>query len=192
LDDPTVPKGSITPTFASAVLHIENTRWRGVPFILKCGKGLSERKAEIRVQFHNTPNRIFHHSPRDELVIRVQPNEAVYMKFNAKEPGLGTDVVQTELDLTYKSRFDARLPDAYERLIYDVIRGDHNLFVRVDELEAAWEIFTPLLHTLENDKIAPTPYPFGTRGPPAADELAARNGFQRSEDYKWKDPSKKS
>jgi len=153
---------------------------------------LSERKAEIRIQFQNTPNRLFRQSARDELVIRVQPNEAVYMKFNAKEPGLGNDVVQTELDLTYKSRFDARLPDAYERLIYDVLRGDHNLFVRGDELEAAWDIFTPLLHTLEKDKIAPTVYPFGTRGPPAADELAARYGFQRSEDYKWKDPSKKS
>jgi len=192
LDDPTVPKGSITPTFASAVIHIENTRWRGVPFILKCGKGLNDRKAEIRVQFKNTPNRIFHHAPRDELVIRVQPNEAVYMKFNAKEPGLAADVVQTELDLTYKSRFDVRLPDAYERLIYDVLRGDHNLFVRVDELEAAWDIFTPLLHKLEKEKIVPEVYPFGSRGPAQADELAARYGFKRSEDYKWTDPTKKS
>jgi len=192
LDDPTVPKGSITPTFASAVIHIENTRWRGVPFILKCGKALNDRKAEIRVQFKNTPNRIFHHAPRDELVIRVQPNEAVYMKFNAKEPGLAADVVQTELDLTYKSRFDVRLPDAYERLIYDVLRGDHNLFVRVDELEAAWDIFTPLLHKLEKEKIVPEVYPFGSRGPAQADELAARYGFKRSEDYKWIDPTKKS
>lgn len=75
------------------------------------------------------------------------------MKFNGKKPGLANDLVTTELDLTYKQRFDTRLPDAYERLIYDVLRGDHNLFVRVDELEAAWAIFTPLLHHIEKEKV---------------------------------------
>lgn len=75
------------------------------------------------------------------------------MKFNGKKPGLANDLVTTELDLTYKQRFDTRLPDAYERLIYDVLRGDHNLFVRVDELEAAWAIFTPLLHYIEREKV---------------------------------------
>jgi glucose-6-phosphate 1-dehydrogenase len=123
---------------------------------LKCGKALNERKAEIRIQFHENPSNLYPGSPRNELVIRVQPDEAIYFKFNSKVPGLDTKLVQTELDLTYKQRFDERLPDAYERLIYDVFRGDHNLFVRVDELEASWKLFTPLLHKLESDKVSST------------------------------------
>jgi len=187
LDDPTVPKDSITPTFATAVIHINNSRWNGIPFILKCGKALNERKTEIRIQLKDHAcSLLFNGAPRNELVIRVQPNEAVYMKFNTKVPGLSSDLVQTELDLTYKSRFNARLPDAYERLIYDVIRGDHNLFVRVDELDAAWKIFTPILHELEREKVKPEPYPFGSRGPLSADELAKSYGYLRSEGYEWK------
>lgn len=112
------------------------------------------------------------------------------MKFNAKVPGLSADIVQAELDLTYKSRFGGRLPDAYERLIYDVIRGDHNLFVRVDELDAAWRVFTPILHQLEKEKIQPEIYPNGSRGPPSSDALIARVGYLRP-DYEWKkQPSK--
>lgn len=190
LDDPTVPKGSLVPTFASAVIHINNGRWKGVPFILKCGKALSERKAEIRIQFYSNPQGLYD-AARNELVLRVQPNEAVYMKFNAKAPGMNDGTVETELDLTYNERFDARLPDAYERLIYDVLRGDHNLFVRADELEAAWKIFTPILHQIEREKIAPKIYPFGSRGPPESDELASRYGFFRSETYKWESKTKK-
>jgi glucose-6-phosphate 1-dehydrogenase len=153
LEDPTVPKGSTCPTFAAAVLHINNARWNGVPFILKCGKALNERKAEVRVQFKKPPHRMFSKAENNELVLRVQPNEAVYLKFNSKVPGLSEDVHTTELDLTYKNRYDVRLPDAYERLIYDVLRGDHNLFVRSDELEAAWKIFTPVLHKIEKEKV---------------------------------------
>jgi len=185
LDDKTVPKDSITPTFACAVVHINNARWKGVPFILKCGKGLNERKAEIRIQFQPNSAGLFDDSLlRNELVMRVQPDEAVYTKFNSKVPGLSANIVQAELDLTYKQRFDARLPDAYERLIYDVIRGDHNLFVRVDELDAAWKVFTPLLHELEEKKIKPEIYPFGSRGPPSSDQLVARYGYIRT-NYQW-------
>jgi len=191
LDDKTVPSGSICPTFATAIVHIANSRWKGVPFILKCGKALNERKAEIRIQFHRNSSGLFaDHNLRNELVIRVQPDEAVYMKFNAKVPGLSSDIVQAELDLTYKSRFGTRLPDAYERLIYDVVRGDHNLFVRVDELDAAWKVFTPILHELEEKKIKPEIYPFGSRGPDSSDALIAKAGYLRP-DYEWKkQPSK--
>jgi len=92
-----------------------------------------------------------------------------------------------ELDLTYKDRFQhISLPDAYERLIYDVVRGDHNLFVRSDELEAAWKIFTPLLHHLEQNKVKPIIYPYGSRGPPSSDELIKNCGFVRTEGYTWK------
>lgn len=130
-DDKTVPKGSKTATFASAVLRINNERWDGVPFILKCGKGmkvcffffflscwayffvifniaLNERKAEIRVQYHDVPGDIFGGVlKRNELVIRVQPNEAVYIKMMTKRPGIGFEMEETEMDLTYNSRYKA-------------------------------------------------------------------------------------
>lgn len=189
LDDPGVPKGSKTPTFALACIHINNQRWKGVPFLLKCGKGMAERKTEIRIQFKQSANPFFQGAAPNELVIRVQPNEAVYLKFNQKEPGLSSEIIQSELDLTYKSRFQTRVPDAYERLIYDVTRGDHNLFVRVDELEAAWSIFTPILHEIDAGKVLPIPYQFGSRGPAEADEMSKRYGFERNAKYDW---SKKS
>lgn len=124
-DDPGVPKDSVTPTFATAVLYANNSRWHGVPFILKCGKALDERKAEIRIQFKQPPNSLFTDISPNELVLRVQPDEAVYMKMTTKEPGLEGGLRHTELDLTYKNKFESatNLPDAYERLILDVIRG---------------------------------------------------------------------
>jgi glucose-6-phosphate 1-dehydrogenase len=128
---------------------------------------------------------------RNELVMRVQPNEAMYLKFNTKVPGLSEETHLTELDLTYKARYqDLRLPDAYERLIYDVLRGDHNLFVRSDELEAAWKIFTPLLHHIEGKKVKPIEYTFGSRGPVESDDLMSKYGYQRSKNYKWEGKSK--
>jgi len=186
LDDKTVPKGSITPTFATAVLRVNNSRWRGVPFVLKCGKALNERKAEIRIQFLTSPSPLYKNSPPNELVIRVQPNEAVYLKLSAKQPGLSDEIKQMELDLTYKERFETQLPEAYERLIYDVIRGDHNLFVRDDELTAAWKIFTPILNEIETKKIQPVIYPFGSRGPAASDQMVKEKGFVRNDEYVWK------
>jgi len=106
LDDKTVPKGSNTPTFAMAVMYIRNERWDGVPFILKCGKALNERKAEVRVQFKDVPGDIFNgKSRRNELVIRLQPNEAMYVKTMTKQPGMSFEPLESELDLTYKSRY---------------------------------------------------------------------------------------
>lgn len=191
LEDPTVPNDSVTPTYAACVIRVNNSRWKGVPFVLKAGKALNERKAEIRIQFKKNPAPLFPNAPNNELVIRVQPNEAVYMKVNAKEPGLSSAVLQTELDLTYNKRFEGRVPDAYERLIWDATRGDHNLFVRTDELEAAWKIFTPVLHAIEGGKLPrPTSYEFGGRGPKEADELVEKMGFERNPTYKWEPKQK--
>ncbi|CAG8452918.1 3726_t:CDS:2 [Acaulospora colombiana] len=172
LDDNTVPPGSNCPTYAAATLFINNERWEGVPFILKCGKALNEQKTEIRVQFQDVPGNVFKDAPRNELVIRVQPGEAVYMKMTNKLPGLSMETVISELDLTYHRRFsDFKIPDAYEALILDVLKGDHSNFVRNDELDAAWKIFTPVLHQIDNEKIKPIPYAYGTRGPPGIDEF---------------------
>jgi glucose-6-phosphate 1-dehydrogenase len=188
LDDETVPKGSRTPTFAMAALCIRNERWDGVPFILKCGKALNERKAEVRIQFKDTPGNIFgeRSARRNELVIRLQPNEAMYMKLMMKQPGMSFEPVESELDLTYTSRYgDITLPDAYERLILDTLSGTQAHFVRSDELAEAWRIFTPLLHRIEGENVEPIKYTYGTRGPKEADEFAAKLGFKYSPTYKW-------
>eukprot|EP00128_Syssomonas_multiformis_P016105 Colp12_sorted_trinity150504_noHs@28115 len=191
LDDPTVPKGSVTPTFASAVIRVNNERWEGVPFILKCGKALETRKAEIRIQFKPVPGDIFGNTARNELVIRVQPNEAVYLKMMVKRPGMNWEVTQSELDLTYSQRYKGiSMPDAYDRLILDVLRGSQHQFVRSDELAYAWKIFTPVLHEIEEKQVQPEPYEYGSRGPASADTLATTAGFVYHESYQWPHLSK--
>jgi len=186
-DDKTVPDGSNTPTFACAVVNICNERWDGVPFILKCGKALDQKKGEIRVQFKEVPGDIFSgQTVRNELVIRVQPDEAVYCKMMTKKPGMFIEPIQTELDLTYLARYkDVHMPDAYDRLLLDVFFGSQLNFVRSDELAEAWRIFTPILHESENKNIPPYKYKFGSRGPPEADQLAEKHGFQYNNTYEW-------
>merc|ERR1719499_112490 len=180
LDDPTVPKGSVTPTFAATVLRINNERWDGVPFILRAGKALNERKAEIRIQYRDVPDNIFGEVPvRNELVIRVQPGEAIYAKVMIKQPGMSFGMEETELDLPYSTRYpDARLPDAYEKLILDIFQGSQDHFVRPDELREAWRIFTPLLLEIEQKRSKLNYYVYGSRGPEDFDKLLERNHFK--------------
>ncbi|KAJ3061410.1 Glucose-6-phosphate 1-dehydrogenase, partial [Podochytrium sp. JEL0797] len=186
LDDPTVPHGSVTPTYAAAVFKVYNERWDGVPFILKCGKALDDSKVEIRVQFNDVAGHLYPNIVRNELVIRLQPKEAIYMKMMNKEPGLSNELHVTELDLSYDLRYkDAKIPDAYESLILDCLNGVHSNFVRDDELELAWKLFTPLLHQIEREKVQPELYQYGTRGPSKALEFIERHGFQRDSTYKW-------
>ncbi|XP_075249039.1 glucose-6-phosphate 1-dehydrogenase-like [Convolutriloba macropyga] len=187
LDDPTVPKGSTTPTFATAVLHIKNDRWEGVPFIIKAGKGLNERKAEIRLQFKDAQGDIFSQKcQRNELVFRVQPNEAVYAKLMTKTPGMEFKLEETELDLTLTERFQGhKFPDAYERLLWDVYCGNQSSFVRSDELKEAWRIFTPLLKEIDSRKPTPVEYIFGSRGPQESDELERKYDLKYSGTYSY-------
>ncbi|XP_051141261.1 glucose-6-phosphate 1-dehydrogenase, cytoplasmic isoform [Andrographis paniculata] len=191
-DDPTVPNHSNTPTFATVILRIHNERWEGVPFILKAGKALNSRKAEIRVQFKDVPGDIFRSQKqgRNEFVIRLQPSEAIYMKLTVKKPGLEMSTVQSELDLSYRQRYNGVvIPEAYERLILDTIKGDQQHFVRRDELKAAWEIFTPLLHRIDEGEFKCIPYEAGSRGPAAADELLERAGYVQTHGYIWIPPT---
>ncbi|KAL9246592.1 hypothetical protein vseg_020109 [Gypsophila vaccaria] len=180
-DDKTVPKGSLTPTFAAAALFIDNARWDGVPFLMKAGKALHTRSAEIRVQFRHVPGNLYSKSfgtdldqATNELVIRVQPDEAIYLKINNKVPGLNMRLDRSTLNLHYAARYSKEIPDAYERLLLDAIEGERRLFIRSDELDAAWSLFTPLLKELEDKKINPEYYPYGSRGPVGAHYLAAR------------------
>ncbi|KAK7061733.1 glucose-6-phosphate 1-dehydrogenase [Favolaschia claudopus] len=190
LDDDTVPPNSICPTFAATTLWIHNPRWEGVPFILKAGKALNEAKVEVRIQFKDVTQGIFKDIARNELVIRIQPSEAVYLKMNAKTPGLYTRAMPTEMDLTYKRRFaEAKIPEAYEALILDALKGDHSNFVRHDELDVAWKIFTPILHWIDGKNGArprPAPYPYGSRGPKELEGFINKYGFKRASDsYVW-------
>ncbi|KAK9222687.1 hypothetical protein WN944_011123 [Citrus x changshan-huyou] len=180
-DDPTVPKGSLTPTFAAAALFLNNARWDGVPFLMKAGKALHTKRAEIRVQFRHVPGNLYKRNfgtdldkATNELVLRLQPDEAIYLKINNKVPGLGMRLDRSDLNLLYRSRYPTEIPDAYERLVLDAIEGERRLFIRSDELDAAWALFTPLLKELEEKKIVPELYPYGSRGPVGAHYLAAK------------------
>ncbi|XWS31077.1 hypothetical protein CRYUN_Cryun23aG0046400 [Craigia yunnanensis] len=180
-DDSTVPNNSLTPTFAAAALFINNARWDGVPFLMKAGKALHTKRAEIRVQFRHVPGNLYKRNfgtdldkATNELVLRVQPDEAIYLKINNKVPGLGMRLDRSDLNLLYRARYPREIPDAYERLLLDAIEGERRLFIRSDELDAAWSLFTPLLKELEEKKIAPELYPYGSRGPVGAHYLAAK------------------
>ncbi|KAK4776332.1 hypothetical protein SAY86_005020 [Trapa natans] len=184
-DDPTVPKNSITPTFAAAALFINNARWDGVPFLMKAGKALYTKRAEIRVQFRHVPGNLYKRNfgtdldkATNELVLRVQPDEAIYLKINNKVPGLEMRLDRSDLNLLYRARYPREIPDAYERLLLDAIEGERRLFIRSDELDAAWALFTPLLKDLEGKRIAPELYPYGSRGPVGAHYLAAKHNVR--------------
>jgi len=194
-DDPSIEnKDSNTPTFVAIRCFVHTPRWAGVPFIFKAGKALNERKAEMRLQFKDVPAAPFmfdNKCPRNELVIRMQPNECIYMKTNVKSPGFSGRPIQSELEINYNSRFFSQSnpnadsnPDAYTRLILDVLRGRSAGFVREDELRRSWEIFTPLLHKIERENIKPVIYKRGTRGPPEADVfINEKSGYVRNKDY---------
>ncbi|ORZ24392.1 glucose-6-phosphate dehydrogenase [Absidia repens] len=171
LDDETVPKGSLCATFAAMVLWIDNERWDGA---------LDKAKVEV-------PGSLYAGVSRNETVMRIQPNEVIYTKFNNKSPGLTEHTMVTELDLTYKQRYEnLQIPDAYESLILDVMRSDHSNFVRNDELDAAWRIFTPVLHQMEKDRIKPHPYKYGTRGPEKESEFVKKYGVEQlTGGYTW-------
>jgi len=182
-DEPCInDKQSRTETFAAAVLFVHNPRWDGVPFVLKAGKALTDSKVELRVQFHQVPGVLpaLADCPSNELVVRVQPEEAIYWKVQNKVPGLRFEVEQLRMDLLYKNVFSSHtLPQAYERLVLEVLANDHSHFVSADEIAASWRVLTPALHQLEAEKREPHPYPFGSRGPPQADELAKRYGMKK-------------
>lgn len=182
LEEDGVPERSISPTYAAAVLQIRNRRWDGVPFLIRAGKGLNARKTEIRIRFRDVPWNIFARNAEalspNELIIRVQPDAGISFRIVNKVPGLDIALADSELDLRYESAFDAVIPDAYECLLLDVLQGDRSLFIRADELQAGWDIFTPVLHDLESCEIRPQGYAFGSAGPASAGALAALHGVE--------------
>lgn len=181
-----IPSDSRTPTYAAAVLHATNRRWAGVPFLIQAGKGLNARKTEIRIQFREVPANLYLNQgqplARNQLVIRVQPDESITFQIMNKTPGLEMRLGKTDLNLRYGSTFKVEIPDAYECLLLDVMEGNESLFIRSDELAAAWDIFTPVLHEIDRNQIEPDQYPFGTNMPSRSLDLAARYGAEWHED----------
>jgi len=167
-------KDTNCPTYAAIRCRVNNPRWAGVPFIMQAGKALDERKCEIRIQFREQPaaqtmfpNR---HLPQNELVMRLQPDPSIYFTTNIKSPGFASEPTLVPIGMDYKSVLgennnSSSSPDAYTRLILDVLRGRQGSFVRDDELHRSWEIFTPLLKQIEEERVRPLPYKYGSQGP---------------------------
>jgi glucose-6-phosphate 1-dehydrogenase len=178
-----VPGDSLTPTYAAALLRIRNPRWDGVPVLLEAGKAMDQRVNEVRMRFRGVEDAVFGGVTGglipNELIIRIQPDEAIILRVMNKAPGLDLELMQTELNLRYQTAFQGEIPDAYECLLLDVLQGDRNLFIRADELAAAWDIFTPVLQRMEADKVRPERYAFGSDGPAAAAAFARRFGMER-------------
>jgi len=175
-----VDHDSNTETFVALQVEIDNWRWAGVPFYLRTGKSMAQRKSEIVIQFKSVPYRLFGEgrgSPmHNRLVIRLQPDESISLSLMAKSPGRGMSLQEVELDLNFAEAFNKRRWDAYERLLLDVIEGDATLFMRRDEIEAAWRWVDPVIQGWQDCYRSPKRYAAGSWGPDAADSLLERSG----------------
>ncbi|MFG1944223.1 glucose-6-phosphate dehydrogenase [Nonomuraea sp. NPDC048826] len=164
-------------TFTAIRAEIRNWRWAGVPFYLRTGKRLPNRRSEIVVQFKDVPHSIFPGGSPNRLVLRLQPEEGIELHIMAKEPGAGeVSLKPVPLSLNFGKTFPARVPEAYERLLSDVLAGNPTLFMRRDEVEAAWRWIDPILDAWRSSPALPEPYPAGTTGPAGAHELLGRSG----------------
>jgi glucose-6-phosphate 1-dehydrogenase len=177
-------KPSSTETFVALKAHIDNWRWKGVPFYMRTGKRLPARRSEILIQFKPVPHSIFSKSNRkleaNKLLIQLQPEENIRLQLMTKEPGLDRDGIklrEVPLDLSMKDAFAGlRRRIAYERLLLDLIEGDQTLFVRRDEVEAQWLWVDAIRDGWQNTGMTPKPYPAGTWGPNDAVALAVKDG----------------
>jgi glucose-6-phosphate 1-dehydrogenase len=183
-EEPKVARDSVTETYVALRAEIDSWRWAGVPFLLRTGKRLARRVTEIAVQFKLPPLRLFRtvecegdfcdltEAQPSVLAFRIQPDEGISLSFSTKRPGMGLDLQMMRMEFDYRRSFDRPLPEAYERLILDALRGDPTLFMRSGELEAEWELVTPILEAWQHEKPPDFPnYAAGSWGPPAADRL---------------------
>ena len=181
LEEKGVPAGSTTETYVAVKLGIQNRRWAQVPFYIRAGKRLPRRVTEVAVLFKQAPHLPFHPADvemlgQNQLVVRVQPDEGVTLKFGSKVPGTTMEVRDITMDFQYGEAFTDSSPEAYERLILDVLIGDRTLFPDAAEVEASWRVVDPLEDAWQGTK--PETYRSGEWGPRAADELLARDGRQ--------------
>ncbi|WP_327433455.1 glucose-6-phosphate dehydrogenase [Streptomyces sp. NBC_01236] len=180
LQEDGIDRASTTDTYAAVKLEVDNRRWAGVPFYLRTGKRLGRRVTEIAVVFQRAPHSPFDSTATEELganaiVIRVQPDEGMTVRFGSKVPGTSMEIRDVTMDFAYGESFTESSPEAYERLILDVLLGDANLFPRHQEVEESWKILDPIEGYWENHG-KPAQYPSGSWGPKEADEMLARDG----------------
>jgi glucose-6-phosphate 1-dehydrogenase len=177
-----VAPDSKTGTYVALRLTLETWRWGGVPFYLRTGKRLPKRASEIAIQFHRPPTALFVEADVDgtgganQLILRIQPNEGASLSFQAKIPGSRRRLQEVRMDFRYGTSFAAPPPEAYERLLLDVMLGDPTLFTRTDEVDSAWAFITPILEAWQTTDAEPEFYEAGTWGPIAADRLVERDG----------------
>jgi glucose-6-phosphate 1-dehydrogenase len=175
-------------TYAAATFYVDNWRWAGIPFYIRSGKKLARRVTDIAIQFHRAPHRVFHNgfSTNEEteptlLVLRVQPEEGISMRFLSKRPGSGMSLRPVSMDFKYGASFGLRSPTAYETLLVDALTGDATLYTRQDMVEASWRVVKPILGVWNEATSIPS-YEQGSWGPPEADEMLARGGRE------WRTP----
>jgi glucose-6-phosphate 1-dehydrogenase len=183
-EEPKVARDSVNETYVALRAEIDSWRWAGVPFLLRTGKRMARRLTEIAVQFKLPPLRLFRtlecagdfcdltDAQPSILVFRIQPDEGISLSFASKRPGMSLDLQMMRMEFDYRHSFEQPLPEAYERLILDALRGDPTLFMRSGELEAAWEFVTPILEEWQREKPPNlATYPAGSWGPHAAERL---------------------
>ena len=181
------PPTSKTETFVALKTYVDNWRWSGVPFFLRHGKRLPKRETVIAVQFHHAPKILFNRSanlPPNVLMIRIQPDEGFSFDVMAKRPGLGLAISPVRMNLHYESEFGKDVsPDAYERLLLDVMAGDSTLFPSDTFVHKSWEFIQGILDAWNDGTRVPMrEYPSGSWGPDDADRLIRADGFE------WLDP----
>jgi glucose-6-phosphate 1-dehydrogenase len=187
-EEPNVQPGSHVETYVALRLLVENWRWSGVPFYLRSGKRLPLTASEVRVQFRPTPDVLFSarcgpRLDRNSITLRLQPNEGITLRFNGKVPGTSTEIRPVRMHFSYDAEFGAYTPEAYERLLLEVMAGDATLFIRRDEVETCWSIVDPLREHWGQQPLAESElYPAGSWGPAAADSLLAARG------HAWRNP----
>lgn len=183
LEETGANKNSNTETFVSIRVDIDNWRWAGVPFYLRTGKRLKEKCSEVVIYFKPPPVNLFHHSyqslPQNKLIIRLQPDEGIEIQVLNKVPGLNHKhrLQMTKLDLSFFETFNQQIPDAYERLLLEAMRGIQSLFVRRDEVEEAWKWVDSIVQAWETEYLTPKFYAAGTWGPEASIEMIKKEGY---------------
>ena len=183
LEEKGVPADSRTETYIALRCEIENWRWAGVPFYVRTGKRLPARVTEIVIHFKTTPHPVFsQNAPENKLIIRIQPDEAISMRFGLKKPGAGFEAKEVSMDFRYADLAGAQVLTAYERLLLDAMKGDATLFARTDAVHSAWKFVQPILDYKANGGRIHE-YEAGTWGPVAADKLIAKQGKV------WRKPS---
>jgi glucose-6-phosphate 1-dehydrogenase len=181
-ESPKVADNSTTETFAAIKFYVDNWRWQDVPFYLRTGKCLPMRASEICIQFRPVPHQSFPPTTigqwlPNRLTVHIQPDEGILLRFLAKQPGPPMHLSPVNMRFSYSEAFNATPPEAYETLLLDVIRGDATLFMRADQVEAAWSVVTPILEMWQEVPSADFPnYPAGTWGPEAAEILIGQDG----------------